>query len=122
MELPTDTDRELIEAARAAIDANADTSGPDENGVHTMGAAVRDSEGRIHVGVNLAHFDRGTVRRARRAGDGKGPRSPADRSHRGGRQPRPRCRRTVRPGSADLFDYHPGIRVLLPTVDGARPP
>ncbi len=56
MELPTDTDRELIEAARAAIDANADTSGPDENGVHTMGAAVRDSEGRIHVGVNLAHF------------------------------------------------------------------
>ena len=28
MELTTDTDRELIEAARAAIDANTDTSGP----------------------------------------------------------------------------------------------
>ena len=59
MELPTDTDRELIEAARAAIDANTDTSGPDETGVHTMGAAVRDSEGRVHVGVNLAHFTGG---------------------------------------------------------------
>lgn len=31
----------------------------DTDGVHTMGAAVRDAEGWIHVGVNLAHFTGG---------------------------------------------------------------
>ncbi len=49
---------ELVEAARAAIDTNTD-AGPDEDGVHTMGAAVRSADGRIFTGVNLYHFTGG---------------------------------------------------------------
>lgn len=30
--------------------------GPNEDGVHTMGAAVRAADGRTFVGVNLHHF------------------------------------------------------------------
>ncbi|MFZ1382265.1 MAG: hypothetical protein WAS54_05685 [Scrofimicrobium sp.] len=49
---------ELVEAARAAIDTNTD-AGPDEDGVHTMGAAVRSADGRIFTGANLYHFTGG---------------------------------------------------------------
>jgi cytidine deaminase len=54
MRLPTDNDRELIAAATRTIDAHADA-----DGVHTVGAAVRDAEGQVHVGVNLYHFTGG---------------------------------------------------------------
>lgn len=40
---------ELVEAARRAIDAATD-AGPDEDGIHTMGAAVRAEDGSVHVG------------------------------------------------------------------------
>lgn len=68
LDVPTAEDIKLIELARRVIDANTD-AGPDEDGAHTMGAAVRDAGGR----------DRQV-----------------------------------------LFDYYPGIRVLLPTTEGVR--
>jgi cytidine deaminase len=40
------------------IDANTD-AGPDQDGVHTVGAAVRDRDGRAFTGVNLYHFTGG---------------------------------------------------------------
>ena len=51
----TDDDRELIDLARQTVDANTD--GPD--GVHTMGAAVRGTDGRMYAGINLYHFTGG---------------------------------------------------------------
>jgi cytidine deaminase len=109
-------DLELIEAARGIVDANTDG----EDGVHTMGAAVRDAEGRIHGGINVYHFTGGpcaelvALGHARASGArelsaivavgnfGRGPVGPCGRD------------RQI------LFDYHPGIRVILPTADGVR--
>lgn len=51
-------ERELIDVARRTIDATTD-AGPDEDGLHTMGAAVRSRDGRAFVGVNLFHFTGG---------------------------------------------------------------
>ena len=88
--------------------------------MHTVGAAVRDSEGRIHIGVNLYHFTGGpcaelvALGTARASGahelttivavgnDGRGVMAPCGRD------------RQV------LADYHPAIRVLLPTPNGTR--
>jgi cytidine deaminase len=115
----TKDDDELIELARATIDANTDAL-PGGNGVHTMGAAVRSSDGRMFAGVNLYHFAGGPCAElvalgAARAGGarelttivavgnhGRGPVGPCGRD------------RQV------LFDYHPNIRVILPTDDGLR--
>lgn len=112
----TPADEDLIEAARTTIDENTDES----HGIHTMGAAIRDAEGRIHVGVNLYHFTGGpcaelvALGAARASGardlttivavgnDGRGPVGPCGRD------------RQV------LFDYYPGIRVILPTPNGIR--
>jgi cytidine deaminase len=44
----TDDDRALIARATSAIEESTDADG----GVHTVGAAVRDSDGRVHIGVN----------------------------------------------------------------------
>lgn len=116
----SDADRELINAAQAVIDAHTDAADADSGGVHTVGAAVRDADGRIHVGVNLAHFTGGpcaelvALATARANGArqitaivavgnyGRGVLGPCGRD------------RQV------LFDFHPGIRVLLPTPDGVR--
>ncbi|MGH8776962.1 MAG: cytidine deaminase family protein [Jiangellaceae bacterium] len=110
---------ELIELARATIDTNTDT-GPDQDGVHTMGAAVRAVDGRTFAGVNLYHFTGGPCAElvalgAARAGGarelttivavgnhGRGPVGPCGRD------------RQV------LLDYHPDIRVILPTEVGVR--
>lgn len=51
----TEAERSLTDLARATIDAPMD-AGPNEDGVHTMGAAVRAADGRTFVGVNLHHF------------------------------------------------------------------
>lgn len=51
----SDLELALIEVARSTSDAATD-AGPDEGGVHTMGAAVRAADGRTFVGVNLYHF------------------------------------------------------------------
>jgi cytidine deaminase len=110
----TDDDRELIELARRTVDANTD--GPD--GVHTMGAAVRGVDGRMYAGINLYHFTGGpcaelvALGRARADGarelttivavgnEGRGVVGPCGRD------------RQV------FVDYHPGIRVLLPSENG----
>ena len=115
-----DEDRELIQAARAVIDANTDTQHVDEAGTHTVGAAVRDADGRIHVGVNLAHFTGGPCAELVALGSARAQ---------GGRQLRTivavgnHGRGAIGPCGRDrqiLFDYHPGIRVLLPTEEGVR--
>ncbi|MHB1472391.1 MAG: cytidine deaminase family protein [Dermatophilaceae bacterium] len=112
----TDVDLELIEFARSIIDANTDG----EDGVHTMGAAVRGVDGKMYGGVNLFHFTGGpcaelvALGHARASGArelstivavgnmGRGPVGPCGRD------------RQV------LFDYHPNIRVILPTTEGVR--
>jgi cytidine deaminase len=113
----TDEDRALVEAARSTIDAVTD-AGPDEDGVHTMGAAVRAADGRVFTGVNVYHFTGGPCAElvalgAARAGGatelthivavgnhGRGVKSPCGRD------------RQV------LADYHPNVRVILPGGDG----
>lgn len=115
----TPEDLLLVGLARSTIDANTD-AGPNEDGMHTMGAAVRSSDGRMFAGVNLYHFTGGPCAElvalgAARAGGarelttivavgnhGRGPVGPCGRD------------RQV------LFDYHPSIRVILPTEQGIR--
>lgn len=110
----TDDDLELVDHARQLIDAESDGL------VHTVGAAVRASDGTVHCGVNLYHFTGGpcaelvALATARSNGarslativavgnDGRGVVSPCGRD------------RQV------LLDYHPGIRVILPTPEGLR--
>jgi len=112
----TPKDEELIEFARQIVDDNTDG----EFGVHTMGAAVRGAEGDMYGGINLYHFTGGpcaelvALGHARASGArelstivavgnlGRGPVGPCGRD------------RQV------LFDYHPHIRVILPTPDGIR--
>lgn len=112
----TPDDVELIEFARRIVEANTDGDG----GVHTMGAAVRGADGEMYGGINLYHFTGGpcaelvALGHARASGArelstivavgnlGRGPVGPCGRD------------RQV------LFDYHPRIRVLLPTGNGVR--
>jgi cytidine deaminase len=112
----TPEDLELIEFASQVVDANTDG----ENGVHTMGAAVRAADGKIYGGINVYHFTGGpcaelvALGHARASGArelstivavgnyGRGPVGPCGRD------------RQV------LFDYHPKIWVILPTPDGIR--
>jgi cytidine deaminase len=85
-----------------------------------MGAAVRSADGRLYGGINIYHFTGGpcaelvALGHARASGArelttivavgncGRGPVGPCGRD------------RQV------LFDYHPGIRVILPTPEGIR--
>ncbi|MFJ2867672.1 cytidine deaminase family protein [Kitasatospora sp. NPDC087314] len=112
----TPDDFELIEFAREIVDANSDG----DIGAHTMGAAVRGVDGKMYGGINVYHFTGGpcaelvALGHARASGarelstivavgdSGRGPVGPCGRD------------RQV------LFDYHPGIRVLLPSPDGVR--
>ena len=110
-------EQELIDLARETIDAATD-AGPDEDGVHTMGAAVRCADGRMFAGVNLYHFTGGpcaelvALGAARAAGalelthivavgnHGRGVKSPCGRDR-------------------QIFaDYYPDIRVIMPTAEG----
>lgn len=112
----TDADLELIEFAQRIVDAHTDGDG----GVHTMGAAVRGVDGKVYGGINVFHFTGGpcaelvALGHARASGarelstivavgnNGRGPQGPCGRD------------RQV------LFDYHPNIRVILPTPEGIR--
>lgn len=109
-----DADLELVEFARRVVDEQSDDL------VHTVGAAVRAADGSMHGGINLFHFTGGpcaelvALATARTNGartlasivavgnNGRGVVSPCGRD------------RQV------LLDYHPGIRVILPTPDGDR--
>ncbi len=114
-----DDERRLVELARSTIDASTD-AGPDEDGVHTMGAAVRDVDGRMFAGVNLHHFTGGpcaelvALGTARANGARELTTIVAVGNH--GRGPVGPCGRDRQV----LFDYHPGIRVLFPTDEGIR--
>ncbi|MCW2503103.1 MAG: cytidine deaminase [Actinomycetia bacterium] len=112
----TAEDDELVEAARRIVDANTDG----EDGVHTMGAAVRCAEGRIYGGINLYHFTGGPCAELVALGHARasGARALATIVAVGnlGRGPVGPCGRDRQ----ILFDYHPGIRVILPTPEGIR--
>ncbi|MFD8982568.1 ASCH domain-containing protein [Streptomyces sp. NPDC059564] len=114
MHMPTEEDLELLEFARRVVEANGDGE------VHTVGAAVRDAQGRMFGGINLYHFTGGpcaelvALGHARAAGardlaaivavgdTGRGVLAPCGRD------------RQV------LLDYHPDIRVLVPVADSIR--
>jgi hypothetical protein len=51
----TEDELELVELARSTVDANSD-AGPDEDGAHTMAAAIRASDGQMFAGLNLRYF------------------------------------------------------------------
>lgn len=110
----TEADEALIEFARRVVDSNSDGV------VHTVGAAVRDREGRIYGGINLYHFTGGpcaelvalAAARAEGASDLEAIVAVGDRG-----------RGVIGPCGRDrqiLLDYHPDIRVLVPTADGVR--
>ncbi|MBR7742924.1 cytidine deaminase [Phycicoccus sp. BSK3Z-2] len=110
---------DLVEAARRTIDAATD-AGPDEDGVHTMGCAVRTDDGRVVTGVNLYHFTGGpcaelvALGAARAAGARGVTHIVAVGNH--GRGPVGPCGRDRQV----LLDHYPGVRVLLPTRWGPR--
>ena len=115
----TDAERSLIDLAGVTIDAATD-AGPNEDGVHTMGAAVRAADGRTFVGVNLYHFTGGpcaelvALGAARAAGARELTHIVAVGNHgRGVKSPCGRDRQI-------LADYYPGIRVILPSPAGLQ--
>ena len=112
----TDADRELIAFAKQIVDDNTDG----EDGVYTMGAAVRGADGRMHGGINLFHFTGGpcaelvALGHARASGARELTTIVAVGNYdRGLFNPCGRDRQI-------LLDYHPEIRVLLPTPAGDR--
>jgi cytidine deaminase len=115
----TDEDRELIALATSTIDASTD-AGPGENGVHTVGAAVRADDGRMFSGVNLHHFTGGpcaelvALATARASGATRLTAIVAVGNH--GRGPMSPCGRDRQV----LLDYYGDIRVILPTGNGVR--
>ena len=109
----TQVERALAELARTTIDAVTD-AGPDADGVHTMGAAVRSADGRTFAGVNLFHFTGGpcaelvALAAARAAGATAITHVVAVGNHgRGIQAPCGRDRQV-------FVDLYPGLRVLLP--------
>lgn len=109
----------MVDLARSTIDANTD-AGPDEDGAHTMGAAVRSSDGRSFAGVNLYHFTGGpcaelvALGTTRAGGTREITTIVAVGNH--GRDPVGSCGRDRQV----LFDYHPAVRVILPTEEGVK--
>ncbi|OAR22560.1 cytidine deaminase [Streptomyces sp. ERV7] len=110
----TAADHELVDLARAVVDANTDG----EAGVHTMGAAVRAADGTMYGGINLYHFTGGPCAELVALGNARasGARELTTIVAVGNMG-----RGVVGPCGRDrqvLFDYHPGIRVILPTARG----
>ncbi|GGR90536.1 cytidine deaminase [Streptomyces aureoverticillatus] len=110
----TAADQELIDLARAVVDANTDG----EDGIHTVGAAVRAADGTTHVGINVYHFTGGPCAELVALGNARasGARRLTTIVAVGNMG-----RGVVGPCGRDrqvLFDHHPEIRVLLPTEHG----
>ncbi|MFF9363646.1 ASCH domain-containing protein [Streptomyces griseoluteus] len=114
-----DDERELVELARRTIDAHTD-AGPDEDGIHTVGAAVMAADHRMFAGVNLYHFTGGPCAELVALGAARAQ---------GARQMR--CivavgnhgRGVVGPCGRDrqvFVDYYPTMRVIVPTPEGPR--
>ena len=112
----TPEDQELIEFARQIVDTNTDG----EDGIHTMGAAVRAADGTMYGGINVFHFTGGPcaelVALGHARASGARELSTIVAVGNGGRGPVGPCGRDRQV----LFDYHPGIRVILPTPAGVR--
>lgn len=109
----------MIELARRTIDVTTD-AGPDEDGVHTVGAAVSASDGRTFIGVNLCHFAGGqcaelvALASARASGATEMANMVAVGNHgRGVCNPCGRDRQV-------FVDYYPAMRVVFSTPDGLR--
>ncbi|SNC64682.1 Cytidine deaminase [Kytococcus aerolatus] len=114
----TEEDVQLVELATRTIDAQTDTTTVDQDGIHTVGAAVRTDDGRLHAGVNLSHFTGGpcaelvALGSARAAGGRVVTTIVAVGNHgRGVLAPCGRDRQV-------LADYHPGCRVIVPGEAG----
>ncbi|WP_199816341.1 ASCH domain-containing protein [Streptomyces sp. NRRL F-4428] len=110
-------ERELVELARRTIDAHT-YAGPDEDGIHTMGAAVMAADYRMFAGVNLYHFTGGPCAElvalgAARAGGARQMRCIVAVGNHG--------RGVVGPCGRDrqvFVDYYPTMRVIVPTPAG----
>ncbi len=107
----------LIEIAKRVIDEATD-AGPGEDGVYTMGAAVRSADGRVFTGVNLYHFTGGpcaelvALGAARAGGASAVTHIVAVGNH--GRGVRAPCGR-----DRQIFaDYFPDLRVIMPSDGG----
>lgn len=113
-------DLDLVALATRTIDANTDAAPPEDDGIHTVGAAVRAGDGRLFAGVNVYHFTGGPCAElvALGAARANGAReivtivAVGD----GGRGILAPCGRDRQV----LVDYHPACRVLVPTADGPR--
>lgn len=112
-------EHQLVELARQAIDRATDAPHGGD-GVHTMGAAVLDAKGSMHAGVNLYHFTGGpcaelSALAAARTDGAREPQAIAavGNAGRGIKNPCGRCRQV-------MADCHPGIRVIVATVQGPR--
>lgn len=110
---------ELVAVATRTIDENTDV-GPDEDGLHTVGAAVMAGDYRMFSGVNLFHFTGGPCAElvALGAARASGAREivaivAVGNGGRGVLAPCGRDRQI-------LADYYPDCRVVLPTADGLR--
>ena len=113
-----DDDLALLDLATRTIDANTDAASVDDDGVHTVGAAVLAEDARMFAGVNLYHFTGGpcaelvALASARAGGaremvtivavgdGGRGVLTPCGRD------------RQV------LVDYYPRCRVIVPSPEG----
>ncbi|NUP47991.1 MAG: ASCH domain-containing protein [Catenulispora sp.] len=100
----------------AAAEQLARSLGSDQN--HTVAAAAMDTAGRIHTGVNVAHFTGGPcaelVALGVAAASAAGPLVTIAAAGDGGRgliPPCGRCRQV-------LLDLHPDVLVAVPTEDG----
>ncbi|WP_404288648.1 cytidine deaminase family protein [Glutamicibacter arilaitensis] len=116
--LPLSADEwSLVRLAGKTINATTD-AGPHENGVHTMGAAVRAKDGSTFTGVNIYHFTGGpcaelvALGSARAAGATELTHIVAVGSH--GRGVKSPCGR-----DRQIFaDYYPQMRVIVETQQG----
>ena len=104
-------DAELVAAAQTTIDAAGDGK------LHTVAAAVRDSAGGLHTGINLFHFTGGPCAEmvALATATKTSSRPPSvivavGDAGRGVLPPCGRCRQV-------MLDLYPGIRVML--ADGS---
>lgn len=108
---------ELVDLARRTIDATTD-AGPDEDGVHTMGAAVRAGDGATFVGVNLYHFTGGPCAELVALGAARAA-AATDITHivAVGNHGRGVCSPCGRDRQV-FVDYYPHLRVLVPGPGG----
>lgn len=108
----------LVDAARRVIDDCTDAPDVESDGVHTVGAAVRTADGRIHTGVNLFHFTGGPCAElvalaTARAQGGRDPQCIVAVGNHG--------RGVLAPCGRDrqvLLDLHPSCRVIVPAERG----